>query len=56
MEADWEVSILELYYTAKSFFREYKKENVCGIAAIWLESLGSCHWLRKAWESADASE
>ena len=34
LEADLEVSILELYYTAKSCFREYEKGNVCGKVAI----------------------
>jgi len=30
MEADLELSILELYYSTKSCLREHKKGNVCG--------------------------
>ena len=29
MEADLEVSVLELYYSAKFCIRKYKKESVC---------------------------
>ena len=34
MEAKLEVSILEFYYSAKSFFYEYEKGSVCGKVAI----------------------
>ena len=34
MEANLEVSISELYYIAKSCFREYEKGSICGIVAI----------------------
>ena len=30
MEAEMEVSVMELYYNAKYCFCEYKKGNVCG--------------------------
>ena len=33
IEADLEVSILELYYGTKSFFCEYEKGSVCGKVA-----------------------
>ena len=33
LEADLEVSILELYYGTKSFFCEYEKGSVCGKVA-----------------------
>jgi hypothetical protein len=34
MEADLEVSIFELYYSAKHSFRKYKKGSVCEEFAI----------------------
>ena len=34
MEADLEVSVLELYYSAKFCIRKYKKESVCTNVAI----------------------
>ena len=40
MEADLEISVLELYYSAKHNFRKYKKGRVCEEFAIW-ERLGS---------------
>ena len=33
MEANLELSILELYYSTKSFFCEYEKGSVCGKVA-----------------------
>lgn len=33
-EADLELSILELYYSTKSCFREYEKGIVCGVVAF----------------------
>ena len=43
LEADLEVSILELYYGTKSFFCEYEQGSVCGMVAIEWEQAGS--WL-----------
>ena len=34
LEANLEVSILELYYSTKSHFCEYEKGSVCGIVAL----------------------
>ena len=34
LEGEMEVSVMELYYSAKYCFCEYKKGNVCGNVAI----------------------